>query len=197
MKALDDFVQGLWKLNPTFRLVLGMCPTLAVTNMVVNGLAMGLATTFVLICSGLIVSLIRKLVPKQVRIAVYIVIIATFVTIADFFLAAYFPDIHKVLGLYVPLIVVNCIILGRMEAFASHNPVHRSLADAFGMGIGFTWSLILLSAVREVLGFGTLVGITVLANPATVMILPAGAFFSLGLIIALMNVIRARGLHIE
>ena len=197
MKALDDFVQGLWKLNPTFRLVLGMCPTLAVTNMVVNGLAMGLATTFVLICSGLIVSLIRKLVPKQVRIAVYIVIIATFVTIADFFLAAYFPDIHKVLGLYVPLIVVNCIILGRMEAFASHNPVHRSLSDAFGMGIGFTWALVLLSAIREVLGFGTLVGITVLANPATVMILPAGAFFSLGLIIALMNVIRARGLHIE
>ena len=197
MKALDDFVQGLWKMNPIFRLVLGMCPTLAVTNMVVNGLAMGLATTFVLICSGFIVSLIRKLVPKQVRIAVYIVIIATFVTIADFFLAAYFPDIHKVLGLYVPLIVVNCIILGRMEAFASHNPVHRSLSDAFGMGIGFTWALVLLSAIREVLGFGTLVGITVLANPATVMILPAGAFFSLGLIIALMNVIRARGLHIE
>ena len=197
MKALDDFVQGLWKMNPIFRLVLGMCPTLAVTNMVVNGLAMGLATTFVLICSGFIVSLIRKLVPKQVRIAVYIVIIATFVTIADFFLAAYFPDIHKVLGLYVPLIVVNCIILGRMEAFASHNPVHRSLSDAFGMGIGFTWALVLLSAIREVLGFGTLVGITVLANPATVMILPAGAFFSLGLIIALMNIIGEKVKHIE
>jgi len=153
--ATEEFIKGLWRENPIFRQLLGMCPTLAVTNAVVNGLAMGLATAFVLIFSSIVVSSIKKLIPSQVRIACYIVIIATFVTMADRFLAAFFPPISKSLGPYVPLIVVNCIILGRQEAFSSRNSVGRSLIDALGMSLGFILALLLLSAIREILGAGT------------------------------------------
>ena len=190
-----DFLKGLWKQNPAFRLILGMCPTLAVTNMAVNGLAMGLATLFVLVASGIIISIIKGLIPSKVRIPCYIVIIASFVTLADYFLAAFYTDIHKVLGLYIPLIVVNCIILGRMEAFASKNPLLNSIADAFGMGLGFTWALVLLGSVRELLGFGTLFGATLLGSwypGMLVMRLPTGAFITLGLMIALMNIINEK-----
>jgi|TARA_Y100000310_G_scaffold305797_1_gene346361 electron transport complex protein RnfE len=190
-----DFLKGLWKQNPAFRLILGMCPTLAVTNMAVNGLAMGLATLFVLVASGIIISTIKGLIPSKVRIPCYIVIIASFVTLADYFLAAFYTDIHKVLGLYIPLIVVNCIILGRMEAFASKNPLSNSIADAFGMGLGFTWALVLLGSVRELLGFGTIFGATLLGSwypGMLVMKLPTGAFITLGLMIALMNIINEK-----
>ena len=183
-----EFLKGLWQENPIFRQVLGLCPTLAVTNAMVNGLAMGLATAFVLIFSSLVVSSIKKLIPSQVRIACYIVIIATFVTVADRYLAAFFPPISKNLGPYVPLIVVNCVILGRQEAFSSKNTVMRSLMDALGMSLGFLLSLLLLSAIREVLGFGTLFGHQIMGawfKPWIIMILPPGAFITLGFLIAL------------
>ncbi len=192
---MKQFIEGLWKQNPVFRLILGMCPTLAVTNAAINGLTMGLATLFVLITSSLVVSLIRKLIPPKVRIPCFIVIIATFVTIADYVLAATVPAVHKVLGIYVPLIVVNCIILGRMEVFASKNKLTSSLSDAFGMGIGFTWGLIILASLRELLGFGTIFGLTILGSwypQMLIMKLPAGAFISLGFLIALMNIISRK-----
>ncbi len=185
-----DFVKGLWRENPVIRQILGMCPTLAVTNSAINGFAMGLATTFVVISSSTLVSIIKSLVPRQVRIATYIVIIASFVTMADLFLAAKFPAISKALGPYVPLIVVNCIILGRSEAFASKHPVHRSFIDALGMGIGFTWALVLLGSIREILGFGSIFGFKILGawfTPWIIMILPGGAFITLGLIIGIIN----------
>jgi electron transport complex protein RnfE len=181
------FLKGLWAENPVSRQLLGMCSTLAVTNAIVNGLAMGLAVAFVLVSSSLLVSLVRRVVPNQVRIASYIIIIATFVTIADRFLAAYFPPLSKALGPYVPLIVVNCIILGRAEAFASRSPVGRSLIDALGMSLGYTISLLILSAVRELLGSGTLLGQRVLGawfEPWVIMLLPPGAFLTLGILIA-------------
>lgn len=184
----EEFLKGFWKENPIFRQLLGMCPTLAVTNAMINGLAMGLATAFVLIFSSLVVSSIKKLIPSQVRIATYIVIIATFVTIADRFLAAFFPLISKNLGPYVPLIVVNCIILGRQEAFSSKNTVGRSLIDAFGMSLGFILGLLILSAIREILGFGTFFGFQVMGQwfkPWIIMILPPGAFITLGILLAL------------
>jgi electron transport complex protein RnfE len=184
----EDFNKGLWKENPVFRQLLGMCPTLAVTNAVINGLAMGLATTFVLVFSSLVVASIRHLIPRQVRIASYIVIIATFVTIADQFLAAFFPPISKNLGPYVPLIVVNCIILGRQEAFSSKNTVGRSLIDALGMSSGFIIALLVLSAIREILGSGTFLGYQVMGSwfrPWIIMVLPPGAFIALGILIAL------------
>lgn len=190
MQLVKDFWKGIWNQNPIFRLILGMCPTLAVTNMAINGFVMGVATLFVLLGSALVVSLIRKMVPNKVRIPVFIVIIATFVTIADYALAATVPPIHKVLGIYVPLIVVNCIILGRMEAFASRYPLHRSLSDAFGSGTGFTIALIILGSVRELFGFGSIFGYNLTwstFNPMLVMKLPTGAFITLGLLIALMN----------
>jgi len=184
----EDFNKGLWKENPVFRQLLGMCPTLAVTNAVINGLAMGLATTFVLVFSSLVVASIRHLIPRQVRIASYIVIIATFVTIADQFLAAFFPPISKNLGPYVPLIVVNCIILGRQEAFSSKNTVGRSLIDALGMSSGFIIALLVLSAIREILGSGTFLGYQMMGSwfrPWIIMVLPPGAFIALGILIAL------------
>ena len=186
-----DFVKGLWKHNPVFRLILGMCPTLAVTNVAVNGLAMGLATSFVLIFSGVVISLIKDFIPSKVRIPCYIVIIASFVTIADYFMAAYYPPIHAVLSIYVPLIVVNCIILGRMEAFAGKMPLKR----AFGMSLGFTWALIFLGSVREFLGFGSIFGFQLLGSwyPGVLfMKLPGGAFITLGLLIGLMNIISRK-----
>ncbi len=187
-----DFVNGLWNENPVFRLVLGMCPTLAVTNAGINGLAMGLATSFVLIFSEIIISLAKKIIPSKVRIPSYIIVIATFVTIADYVLKAFFPDIAEVLGLFIPLIVVNCLILGRSEAFASKQPVSNSIMDAFGMGLGFTWALTFLGIIREVIGMGTFFGLsipffTTWWKPWTIMVLPAGAFLTLGILLALMN----------
>lgn len=190
-----DFVKGLWQENPVSRQLLGMCSTLAITNAVINGIAMGLAVSFVLIFSALLISLFRKLIPSQVRIGSFIVIIATFVTIADRFMAAYFPPLSKSLGPYVPLIVVNCIILGRAEAFASKNTVGRSLIDAFGMSIGYILALLILSAIREILGNGTILGYQVLGTwyePWIIMILPPGAFITLGILIALANQIERK-----
>ncbi len=190
-----DFVKGLWQENPVSRQLLGMCSTLAITNAVINGIAMGLAVSFVLIFSSFLISLFRKLIPSQVRIGSFIVIIATFVTIADRFMAAYFPPLSKSLGPYVPLIVVNCIILGRAEAFDSKNTVGRSLVDAFGMSIGYILALLILSAIREILGNGTILGYQVLGTwyePWIVMILPPGAFITLGILIALANQIERK-----
>lgn len=190
-----DFTKGLWRENPVFVQILGMCPVLAVTTKALFGLSMGLATAFVLISSSIVVSLIRKIVPNQVRIAVFTVIIATFVTIADYFLKARFPLISKALGPYVPLIVVNCIILGRQEAFASKNPPLRSFLDAFGMGLGFTLSLVILGAVRELFAFGTVFHYTLLGEwyeHWVIMALPAGAFITLGLLIGLFNWVNSK-----
>jgi len=191
----EEFAKGLWKENPIFRQLLGMCPTLAVTNAVINGLAMGLATAFVLVLSSLVVSFIKKIIPSQVRIASYIVIIATFVTVADRFLAAFLPPISKNLGPYVPLIVVNCIILGRQEAFSSKNTVRRSLIDALGMSLGFIIALLVLSSIREILGSGTFLGHQVLGSwfePWIIMVLPPGAFITLGVLIALANIVEQK-----
>jgi len=190
-----EFIKGLWDENPVLKSLLGLCPVLAVTNSATNGLAMGLATTFVLVTSSIIISSIRNLIPNQVRIPSFIVIIATFVTVADRFLAAYFPLISKDLGPYVPLIVVNCIILGRQEAFSSKNSVFRSILDSLGMGTGFVLVLIALGGFREVLGSASFFGITVLGDwftPWMVMILPPGAFLGLGIFIGISNWINDR-----
>ena len=190
--VIKDFVKGLWRENPVFIQVLGMCPTLAVTTKAVFGLSMGLATTFVVVCSSVVISSIRKLVPAQVRIPMFTVIIATFVTAADYFLKANFFEISKALGPYVPLIVVNCLILGRAEAFASKQGVGRSFFDALGMGVGFTFALVILGSVREILGAGTIFGYRIMWQGFTnwiVMVLPAGAFITLGLLVGVFNVI--------
>src|SRR6056297_4347935 len=195
-ELIKDFTNGLWAENPIIRLVIGMCPTLAVTNTATNGLAMGLATSFVLISSEIVISLIKKLIPTNVRIPSYILVIATFVTFTDYFLKAFFPSIASSLSLFIPLIVVNCLILGRQEAFASRNPTHRAIADALGMGIGFTWVLVVLSAMREFFGMGSIFGIEILGSwypSMVIMILPAGAFISLGILVGIMNAIKRRG----
>jgi electron transport complex protein RnfE len=185
-----EFLKGVWRENPVFVQVLGMCPMLAVTNSAVNALAMGGATTFVLLGSSLLVSLLRKLIAKQVRISTYIIIIATFVTVADFTLQALMPLVHKELGAFISLIVVNCLILGRQEAFASKQPVRLALADAAGMAVGFTFALFCLGATREVLGNGSLFGVSLFGpsfEPWVIMILPPGGFLMLGLILLLFN----------
>ena len=190
-----EFVKGLWDENPVLIALLGLCPTLAVTNSAINGLAMGLATTFVLLSSSTMISLLRKMIPHQVRIASFIVIIATFVTVADRFLAAFYPAISKDMGAYVPLIVVNCLILGRQEAFSAKNNLGRSLLDGLGMGLGFLIVLFVLGSIREILGSGTLLTIQILGDwfqPWLVMMLPPGAFITLGLLIGLSNWINAR-----
>ncbi|MBS3818310.1 electron transport complex subunit RsxE [bacterium] len=191
----QEFLKGVWSENPIFRQLLGMCPTLAVTNAVVNGFAMGMATTFVLLFSSLVVSSIKNLIPKQVRIASYIVVIATFVTMADRFLQAFFPAISDNLGPYVPLIVVNCLILGRQEAFSSRNTVGRSLVDALGMSSGFVLGLLVLSSIREILGSGTFLGTQVMGDwfkPWTIMVLPPGAFITLGILLGLVILIEQK-----
>jgi electron transport complex protein RnfE len=173
--------------------VLGMCPMLAVTNSAINGVAMGAATTFVLVGSSLLVSLLRRHIPKQVRISTYIIIIATFVTVADFSLKAIAPGVHKELGAFIALIVVNCLILGRQEAFASRRPVHVALADALGMAAGFTLALVMLGAAREVLGSGSLFGVDLFGprfEPWVIMILPPGGFLMLGVILLVMAAAR-------
>jgi electron transport complex protein RnfE len=201
---VGEIAKGIWKDNPILVLLLGLCPTLAVTNSAYNGLGMGVATTCVLLGSNIIVSLIKSIVPKSVRIPVYIVIIATFVTIVDLALKAYLYDLSRNLGLFVPLIVVNCIILGRAEAFASRNSVGRSFLDAVGMSLGFTVILFVLGTIREIIGSGTLtlfqlgeteVKYSVLGESypgILVMILPPGAFLALGLMLAARNAIQKR-----
>ena len=187
---MQEFLKGLWKENPVFVAVLGMCPALAVTNSAINALAMGLATTFVLISSSILVSLLRNSIPKQVRITAYIVIIATFVTVIDFTLAAFFPDIHKALGAFIALIVVNCLILGRQESFASKNKVGLAIMDAAGMSIGFTFALLCIGIIREVLGSGSLFGFGLFGSgfePWVIMILPPGGFFALGFLLLTFN----------
>jgi electron transport complex protein RnfE len=196
MSLYNEFKKGLWKENTVFRLLLGMCPTLAVTTSAVNGLGMGLATTFVLVGSNVVVSLLRQLIPSKVRIPAFIVIIATFVTVVQLCMEAYFYDLYKALGIFIPLIVVNCIILGRAEAFASKNPLLPSMADGLGMGTGFTLSLFVLGAVRELFGSGTLLGYSVLGSsyqPLLLLILPPGAFIAMGMLLAVMNRLDARG----
>lgn len=195
VQAMDVFLKGLWKENPVFVMLLGMCPTLAVTNSVINAIAMGLATTTVLVMSSAIVSLVRRFIPKEVRIASFILIIATFVTVTEYLLQAISLEVHQALGAFIALIVVNCIILGRAEAFASKNNVGRSILDALGMGLGFTTACLSLGVVRELLGNGTLAGVHVFGprfEPWTIMILPGGAFFVLGAWLFLFNLIRER-----
>jgi len=192
MSLRDEFTKGLWQTVPPFRLVLGLCPTLAVTTTGVNGIGMGLATTFVLIFSNLFVSLLRKLIPPQVRIASFIVIIASFVVIVELVMQAYFYTLFKVLGIFIPLIVVNCIILGRAEAFASRNNPLMALADGLGIGLGFTISLFVLGCIREVLGSGTILGVFIMwpgFEPFTFMLKPPGAFVALGIVLGFMNLI--------
>jgi len=187
---LNDFMNGIWKNNPIFKQVLGTCPTLAVTVSVMNGIAMGLATTFVLFFSSVIIAMIKKLIPNQVRIAAYIVVIATFVTIVDIVMKAQFPDLSKSLGPFIPLIVVNCIILGRAEAFASKNTVVRSAFDALGMGAGFTMALLVIGGIREELGSSKFLGTVILpatVEPMLIFILPAGAFLTLGVLFGTAN----------
>ncbi len=191
----QEFTKGLWKEIPPFRLVLGICATLAVTTSAKNGIGMGVATTFVLVFSNLLISMLRKLIPRNVRIAAFIVIIASFVVLAELYMQAYAYPLYKALGIFVPLIVVNCIILGRAEAFASKNPVLPSLADGLGIGIGFTISLFVVGAIREIIGHGTFFSVPVMWSsfkPFGVMLKPPGAFLCLGLILALMNFISSR-----
>ncbi len=188
--AYDEFIKGIWKENPVFVQVLGMCPMLAVTNSAINAIAMGVATFFVLLGSSILVSLFKNLIPKQVRISSYIIIIATFVTVADYTLLALIPEVHKELGAFVPLIVVNCMILGRQEAFASKNSVGLAAADAVGTAIGFLFALFILGSVREILGNGSLFGISLFGphfEPWVVMLLPPGGFIMLGLILLFFN----------
>ncbi|MBC8199196.1 MAG: electron transport complex subunit E [Desulfobacterales bacterium] len=186
----QEFVKGLWDEIPPFRLVLGLCPTLAVTKSVENGLGMGVAVVFVLVCSNMLVSLLRNIIPSKVRIACFIIIIATFVIVVELVMQAYAYPLFLTLGIFIPLIVVNCIVLGRAEAFAYKNGVVRSIVDGFGMGIGFTISLTALGAVREVFGSGTFFGISVFGpsfQPFTFMIEAPGAFVCLGLMLCMMN----------
>jgi electron transport complex protein RnfE len=193
--VLSEFTKGFWKENPILVMILGMCPTLAVTTSALNGLTMGLAVVFVLTCSSLIISIVRNIIPKQVRIAAFIVIIATFVTMVDLFLKAFLLDLSKALGPFIPLIVVNCIILGRAEAFASKNGVGLSLLDAVGVSLGFTMTLIILGGIREVLGMGTFFGMPVLSarfERWVIMLLPPGAFITLGFLLGAKNLIDRR-----
>jgi Na+-translocating ferredoxin:NAD+ oxidoreductase subunit E len=197
----DTFIAGIWKENPVFVMLLGMCPVLAVTNSTLNALAMGLATFFVLICSSAIVSLLRHLIPKEVRIATYIVIIATFVTIIDYIIQAISLELYNALGAFIQLIVVNCIILGRAEAYASKTPPLKAVINASGMGVGFTIALLCLGSVRELLGAGSLLGYSVFGpnfEPWVVMILPPGGFFVLGAWLLLFNWLKQRqNIHIK
>jgi len=198
MRFWKEFIKGLWKENPIFRLVLGMCPTLAVTTSLENSLGMGVAATFVLVCSNMVISAIRGIVPAKVRIPCYVVVIATFVTVVDLVMNGFAPDLHASLGLFIPLIVVNCIILGRAEAFASKHPIMLSAADGLGMGLGFTLGLSVIGVCRELLGAGTLTiwqGLPQLQIPAmtpvALMVLAPGGFIALGSLLALMNHVQA------
>ncbi len=190
MKLREIFTNGIFKENPVFKLVLGMCPTLAVTTAAINGIGMGLATTFVLIGSNLVISLLKDFIPSKIRIPSYIVVIATFVTMVGMIMEAYLPELYDSLGIFIPLIVVNCIILARAETFASKNPPIPSIIDGLGIGLGFTLSLTILGSIREILGAGTWFNMKIMPasyEPALIMILPAGAFITLGILLALIN----------
>ena len=192
----QEFTKGIVKENPVLRLVLGTCATLAVSTAASNAIGMGLATTFVLVCSNAVISLLRKVIPDKVRIPSYITIIAGFVTIVQMFIQAYSPDLDKALGIYLPLIVVNCIILGRAEMFANKNPLLPSILDGLGMGVGFTATLLLMGIIRELLGSGTVFGLSVTASfmdPILIFILPPGGFFVFGLLVALTNRLSGEG----
>jgi electron transport complex protein RnfE len=196
----DEFIKGLWKENPVFVQVLGMCPVLAVSNTARNALAMGLATMFVLLMSNVVIASLRRFIPKQVRIATYILVIATFVTVVEYLIQAISLDLHKALGAFISLIVVNCLILGRAEAFASRNTVGRSILDGLGMGVGFAFALLCLGAVREILGSGSLFGIDLFHNGFqdwVVMILPSGGFFTLAGWLLLFNRLGQRRTRVQ
>ncbi|MCA8975097.1 MAG: electron transport complex subunit E [Planctomycetes bacterium] len=189
-RARMEFLKGIWQENPVFVQVLGMCPALAVTNSAINALAMGLATAAVLMCSSVLISLLGRFIPSQVRISTYVIVIATFVTVVDFTLQALTPGVHKELGAFLALIVVNCLILGRQEAFASKNPPLLALLDAAGMGIGFAIALLCLGSAREILGNGSLFGFSLFGpsfEPWVIMILPPGGFLMLGLLLLLFS----------
>jgi electron transport complex protein RnfE len=190
-----EFFKGFWEVLPPFRLVLGLCPTLAVTKYAENGIGMGLATTFVMVFSNILISSIKTFIPKKVRIASYIVVIATFVVIVELLMQAYFYPLFERLGIFIPLIVVNCIILGRAEAFASKNPVYLSAADGLGIGLGFTMSLFLIGSIREILGYGTFLNMQVMGSsfePFTFMVEAPGAFVCLGLLLGIMNILSRK-----
>jgi H+/Na+-translocating ferredoxin:NAD+ oxidoreductase subunit E len=194
MSLVKTFTKGIWKENAVFKLLLGMCPLLAVTTSAENGLGMGAASTFVLVCSNIVVAILRKLIPSKVRIPAFIIIIATFVTIVQLCMEAWVYGLYQSLGIFIPLIVVNCLILGRAEAFASKRPVLDAAVDGLGMGLGFTLALFILGAVREIFGSGALLGFDLFGagfQPMLLMILPPGAFISLGLLLALMNKFEA------
>jgi electron transport complex protein RnfE len=193
--STDDFIRGLWRDNPVMVQALGMCPVLAVTNSAMNAVSMGLATMFVLTLSNLLVSTLRRAIPREVRIATFILIIATFVTVVDYLIQAISLELHGALGAFISLIVVNCLILGRAEAFASKQPPLRALLDALGMGLGFSGALLALGSVREILGSGSLFGYPVLPErfePWVVMILPSGGFFTLAVLLLVFNYLRNR-----
>lgn len=195
MSYLKEFTKGILKENPNLVMLLGMCPTLAVTTMAENGLGMGLATTFVLVCSNLVISLLKKVIPSQVRLPGFIVIISGFVTLVGMLLQKYVPSLYDALGLFLSLITVNCIILGRAEMFACKHRVLPSVLDGLGMGIGFTLSLLVVGSFREILGSGSWFGIKLMPDfiqPMTIFILPAGGFFSLGVIIAIVGKITKK-----
>ena len=195
-KYLERLYNGIIKENPTFVLMLGMCPTLAVTSCAINGIGMGLSTTVVLVCSNLLISLFRKVIPNGVRMPAFIVIVASLVTVVQFMMQAYLPSLSKSLGVYIPLIVVNCIILGRAESYASKNAPVESIFDGLGMGFGFTIGLTLIGLIREILGAGTVFDIPVLLNigftPITIFIMAPGAFLVLAFLVAGMNIIRKK-----
>lgn len=193
MNQLQNFSKGLIKENPVFVLLLGLCPTLGVTTSAFNGLGMGLATTFVLVMANLVISSLKNLIPSSVRIPFFIVVIATFVTTVDYLMNAYMPALHQQLGLFIPLIVVNCVVLGRAEAFASRNKIVPSIVDGLGIGVGFSFALTVLGAVREILGSGSFFGLRFLAEGTDgmlIFILAPGAFLGLGYLIAIMNVFK-------
>ncbi|MEK7381491.1 MAG: electron transport complex subunit RsxE [Gemmatimonadota bacterium] len=194
----QDLARGVWRENPVLVQALGLCPTLAVTNSMENSLAMGLATFFVLLGSSVLVSTVRHWVPGEVRISTYILVIATFVSVADMTLAAVVPDIHKALGAFIALIVVNCIILGRQEAFASKNPVGRAALDAIGTGAGFMIALLMMGGIREILGAGSFLGIPLFGpgfEPWVIMVLPPGGFLTLGVLLLLLSAVEQRRLR--
>jgi len=195
MNFVKELTKGIIKENPIFVIVLGMCPTLAVSSSVMNALGMGLAATFVLVCSNMFISMIKNVTPSKIRIPVYVVVIAAFVTIVNMVMEAYVPALHKSLGLFIPLIVVNCIILGRAEAFANKNNVIICIADGIGMGLGFTLSLTVIGTIREILGAGTWLNLRVMPaiyDPMLVAILAPGAFITLGFLMAILNLVKEK-----
>lgn len=195
MQLFNDFVNGVWNENPIFRMVIGICSALAVTTAANNGIAMGMALTFVLTCSSILISLLRNVIPAKVRIPCYIIVVATFTTVVDLFMKAYFPALYEVMGIFIPLIVVNCIVLARAEAFASKVGLIRATADALGMGLGYTWAITLISMIRELMGAGSLFGYQVMGDgftPWIIAILPPGAFIVMGILVGLMNMITRK-----